>query len=142
MYNLNGFIGPVASFLYSICLCCQQPTATNEASRRQVRAISTCLRHAFDQKRRKLIADLHELVESLVGNQVCDLDIIMEFSPYRSCDVIEYESNRYEMYNFVSTLCGKFCSRPIAPFQTFSIFSSKIAFSHRTSVSPENWELS
>jgi len=94
MYNLNGFIGPVGSFLYSIGLSGQKPTATNKPGHRQVRAISTCLRPAFDQKRRKLVTDLHELVESLVGNQVCDLDSIMEFDPYRSCDVIEYETNR------------------------------------------------
>jgi len=36
------------------------------------------------QKSRKLVADPHELVESQVGNQVCDLDSVMEFSLYLS----------------------------------------------------------
>jgi len=31
-----------------------------------------CLRPAFDPKSRKLVADVRELVESQVGNQVCD----------------------------------------------------------------------
>ena len=31
------------------------------------------------QKSRKLVADPHELVESQVGNQVCDLDSVTEF---------------------------------------------------------------
>jgi len=34
------------------------------------------------QESRKLVADPHELVESQVGNQVCDLDSVMEFGLY------------------------------------------------------------
>jgi len=37
------------------------------------------MRLAFDQKSRKLVADPNELVESQVGNQICDLDSVMEF---------------------------------------------------------------
>jgi len=47
-----------------------------------------CLEFVCDllstQKSRKLVADTHELVESQVGNkvcdQVCDLDSVMEFA--------------------------------------------------------------
>jgi len=47
---------------------------------------ATCLN--FDRKCRKLDADVRELVESQVGNQVChqirDLDSVMEFGLYLS----------------------------------------------------------
>ena len=42
------------------------------------------------QKRRDLVADPHELVESQVCDQVCDLDSVMEFGLNSMYDYLEY----------------------------------------------------
>jgi len=58
----------------------------SKAGRRLIRAISTCpdspnqSATCFRSKKsRKLVTERHQLVDSQVGNQVCDLDIVMEF---------------------------------------------------------------
>jgi len=56
-----------------------QPVADRFELSQHVEIARTCLRPAFDPKSSTLVADPHELVESQVGNQVCDLDSVMEF---------------------------------------------------------------
>ena len=50
------------------------------------------------KKSRKLVADPHELVESQVRNQVCDLDSVMEFGTHKSRELVadphELDGNR------------------------------------------------
>jgi len=51
-------------------------------------------------KSRKLVADPHELVESQVRNQVCDLDSLMEFGLYSQTLLFSYSLSGYATYKF------------------------------------------